>query len=507
MLTENTVEEEQALVEQLQRRWMIGSDEPLPLDALPQNWRPFIETQAIARHSLLALALASQHQSVLFQPQAPAGLTPHPSLPDLQQPVIPDRLRPLFRRIIESINKQSILKPGIFLRQLLYRGYIAHPADWLPSAADEDLPDIYIPWCIWASNELGTLQNHEHQNLDEDNWDDWYPAERLSLLKALRFKNAAAARSLIKTCAIREPADKRLKVIQTLAINLSDDDAAYLQELLNDRSQKIVTLAAQYLARLGKTSRPTLEDGKANNTKELAEGYELKKSGVIKKRLQLVPLKLKSKKQQSVRSEQLENTPLVDFANALDIDVEQLVTSWQFSENRPHDNQAFVANAVKTLADVGIELLIDNLLKHLASNEADLHLLQMLIPRLTDHNRASLTLTILKQPSINYTFYDCLSFLNSPLEAFDWETLKAARPWINLLKALEQELQENGYITNPSIARELMALGLILPHSLAEQTLTAIFDLGTLRADPVTDLLKFNADLHPITNTHARIHL
>lgn len=497
MLTENTINEEQELIEQLQRRWMIGSDEPLSLDALPQSWRPIIETQAVERHSIMTLALASQHQCVLFQPEPPGDLIHHTPLPDLQQPLIPQRLRPLFRRIIKNVNKQAALKPGILLELLLRRGYIAHPADWLPSAADEELPDIYLPWCQWAATEIGTHNSHDSESLNADNWDDWYPAQRISQLKALRFKDSAMARILVETCAHKEPADKRLRVIQTLAINLCEDDVTYLQELLKDRSQKIVTLAAQYLARLGKGIRTKTDSKESNNAKELAQGYELKKTGIIKKRVQVSPLKLKSKKQQAIRSEQLENTLLSDFADTLGINVTQLAASWQFSENRPHDNQAFVANSVNTLAEDGIERLIENILNYIATDDAELHLLHMLTPRLSESRRSSLMGEIVKKHSINFSFRDYLSFSHTPLIELHWNTLKSTRPWKSLEKEIKKDLEENGYIDSHAIARELSALGMFLPQEAAAQTLNAIFDLGVLRADPITDHLKFNADLSP----------
>src|SRR5690606_16100062 len=111
----------------------------------------------------------------------------------------------------------------------------------------------------------------------------------------------------------------------------------------------VALLAMQYLARLGMGHGVSEDENAEAMARELAETYELKKGGILKKGLKLLPIKLKSKKQQSVRSELLQKIPVGLFAHALSIDVKELLMYWQFSENRDHDNQSFIVNAVNNI--------------------------------------------------------------------------------------------------------------------------------------------------------------
>jgi hypothetical protein len=486
-------EEELQQLENLQRRWMIGSDEALDLQTLPSSWQPLIERLPTERHSLMALALASQYQSIVLTEPEPTDLFSQENLPDLAMPVISENLRGLFRRIILKPD----INPSPLLRLLLQRGYIAHPADWLPSAKENNLPEIYLPWSHWVAKGNQQGNNSPYGKLTADNWDQWYPAQRIAALKEMRFIDPADTRALITTCAANEPAEKRVKIIQALSINLSIDDIPALQDLLKDRSQKIAHLAAQFLARLGSNQSQPQESEAKELVTELAATYEIKKSGLFKKKKRLSPLKLKSKKQQALRSEQLEKVSLIDFATALQIDINELASSWEFTNNRFHDNHAFITNAVNTLPDSGIEALLENLLANINSEDRSFALLQLLQARLSNTKRSSLMLELLQQRNTDIDFSDVFTFLDAPIQHLDWSALQTTEPWKTLIKSITENLKDNGYIDNYFINSEIITLGLFLPQNIAEKVLNHLTEIGMLGADPILDCLKLNTQLIP----------
>ncbi|WP_444931636.1 DUF5691 domain-containing protein [Microbulbifer sp. SSSA002] len=493
MLTPEQIQEEQLLLERLQQRWMVGSDLPIELDALPASWHPLFEDLAEEHFALAAIALLSQHQSALYQPQTAEELRDFPLLPELNKPVLPYPMRAHFRRVSGSLQSHSTEQIGLLLQLMLQRGYIAHPADWLPSSSDEGLPGVYLPWSQWVANEQSAID--EKEALTEENWDDWYPASRLVKLREMRFSNPAAALALIQTCAAGEPAEKRLRIVQVLTIRLSEADTEYLQSLLKDRSQKVVRLASQYLSRLGQA--PELEGNAqtVSSAQELAEFYELKNKGLVNKQPQLLPRKLKSKKQQAIRSELLQKIPLHSFAEVLDITVADLAGAWQFDTNRDYDNHSFVTSAVDSLPDEAIALLVGNIEGYLDTGEAGMPLLHSLLPRLEQSRRAELVFGLLQHKKAKVDFQDLLQFLPEPLTELSWDGLKKTSPWKALLKLVAEELNENGYLQSIYIQRELTALGLMLPRETTQPLLETLFKQGVLQADPATDCLRFNRGL------------
>ena len=496
MLTEIQLNEEQQRIEQLQQRWMVGSNTPLTLNDLPASWQPLCGNIPPERLPVIALTLASQHQQILLQHSDQVSLKPCPPLPMLPLPVLPEPLRAVFRQALETIHKRTQLGHSVLLHLLCQRGFVAHPADWLLSETDNELPEIYLPWQQWI--DQGTVNEAQTEVvLNEDNWDEWYPAQRLQLLKQLRKKDAHGARTLLQCCVMREPADKRLKLLEILTINLQDDDVPFLQTLTQDRSGKVALLATQLLARLGHHSVENQND--QTITQELVETFELKKVGLIKKRLQLSAKAISNKTRQAIRTEQLEKVVLTDFATALGITLEQLLNSWQFDKHRASDNQALVTNAVNTLPDQLLDLLLENLLSYISAQQEELWLLKLLIPRLSQQQRAGIIQALMKLRNVQLEFHSCLAFLTEPLTALSWSMLTTTTAWKKLQQAITEQLAENRYISTPYIDRELVALGLMLSAELAAQALQHFCQAGVMKADPVLDTLKLNAELrtHP----------
>lgn len=511
MLTEDVLNDENEQLEQLFQRWMLGSEVGLTEKDLPESWRPVLADLPPDELPLAALALASHHQTVLFEEQPPADLKAVALLPELAQPVLSDSLRSLFRRIVNNKNRHDASDTGQLLWLMLYRGYSAHPADWMPSAtqsAMDDIPEIYLPWSRWrAERELADYNAEQSDTLaanglTEDNWDQWFPAERIQQLKRLRSLDAAAARTLITACYLREPAEKRLNIIKVLALNLSEEDTEFLQGLATDRSQKIVRLASQYLARLGQyASEQADTDGQDNASEiaaELAQTLEYKKTGLLKKRSQLVPVKLKSKKQQAIRSEQLEQVSLPVLAEALGCSLEELVGAWMFTQHRSHDNEVFISNAVNTLSESLLQVLLQNLMASLSHLDRGVYYVCQFLPRLPEPQRIALAGQLLLDNACDFS--DMLSFLSmkQPFEAITWASLKQLNVWKKLTGTIKKELVSETYLNQYWIENELKALGLLLPSELARQVLDNLVDLGVLRADPAIDYLTFNAELSSV---------
>ncbi|WP_428240182.1 DUF5691 domain-containing protein [Gynuella sp.] len=491
MLTETQVREEQLCIEQLQQRWMVGSNSPLNREDLPTDWQPLCHGIAPERLSIMALALASQHQEILYQHHDSTPLPSRPPLPALSLPVLPERLRPWFRQALESIHKRTQIGHSALMHLLSQRGFVAHPADWLLSESDDDLPDVYLPWQQWVS-QTGTT-TAEPEALTAENWDDWFPAPRLQQLKRLRRTDPDAARTLLETCISRESADKRLKLVEVLAVRLTEADGSFLQTLLQDRSGKVSALATQLLIRLG--HYPADDQNQRQLTEELATNLELKKAGLIKKRLLVSSKPLNNKTRQAIRTQQLETVILAELATTLGITTKQLLDSWQFSQHRSSDNQAFVTNAVNTLADELLQPLLDNLMNYLVSEPEELWLLRLLSPRLSVQQRHNILQTLISQKGPGIEFHSCLAFLSEPLTTLTWQSLTNTTAWKTLQESIKTQLTDSRYLDDPLIDRELVALGLLLPAELAAQVLQYLWQIGVQQADPVTDLLKLNAEL------------
>lgn len=504
--TEAQITQDQEKIDSLHMRWMIGQTTALNEQDLPKSIDPALDNMPSDRRAVLTLALLSQ-QSMLYRFELPPhqvnALKPYPLLPEITKPILPENQRGLFRRILGELGHYRD-NPALLLNLLLHRGYVAHPADWLPKTTpkadgswDDNLPDIYLPWLQWASNAL-VEERFNDDEVTEDNWDEWYPAQRVRALTAQRKTTPNAARELIEHCVGKEPAEKRVKIIATLAVNLSEEDANYLKSLSNDRSQKVVALAKQLLMRLGIWQTDKTEgasESPEDIAKELAKQYDIKKSGLIKKTVQLLPVKLKSKKQAAIRTEQLLNVSIMAFCDALDMDVTSLINAWKFKDNRESDNQNFVTNLSNTLADSHMPELLAALIKQISHNLDDMHLLHILLPRLTAKQLTNAISKLLTQTDTQIGFDHCLELLEYPLDDMSVDVLKATKAWKRLVSAVKKELKNNGYMDNYHIEQACLALGYMLPQTTATAVLDALCELGMLRADPVLNVLKLNAEL------------
>jgi hypothetical protein len=196
-------------------RWMIGG-EATTVD------HPLAAGHPAAEADLRLLAVAGQYQR-FHQPPQPPVLNPRPDLPALSVPFLPDALRPLARRLLQDKADRAPLWLAIFAAR---RGYVLHPADWMPPPG-ADLPDAYRPLQQWQAG-----QSDETRPLTAETWLDYPRAERLALFGMLRKGNPAAALILLGAQFAACPADDRLSLVEALATGLTDADAPFLQGLV-----------------------------------------------------------------------------------------------------------------------------------------------------------------------------------------------------------------------------------------------------------------------------------
>lgn len=484
-------DEQQQLIDRLQQLWMLGNAEALETK-IPKEWRTMLEGEPPERQQLIVLALSAQFQSLTQLPLAPKNLKTRPPLPTLKFPVLPSNFRAIFRRLIN----ERLPVPALLVL-LAQRQYVAHPLDWLPSARDEDLPEVYWPWYRWVVDSEVKNEEDEDQleNLNADNWDLFFPAERLAQLRSLRASKPAEARQLIQDCASREPAEKRLKIMKTLSTNLSRDDESFLYELTKDRSGKIVALARSYLARLGIRSQNDENESSSGQTTDLAETFELKKVGVIKKRILLVPKALKNNKQKAIRTELLGKVTITDFASALGVAPAELANYWQYSANRQQDNLVFLTNAVDVLADKDVEVLLENLFSQLNDYDELKYLLQVILPRLSATRCDQVIRSVLLDGGKEMHFFEAIELLKNGTLGLEFSALEKSWAWKHLVKSIKEEVKDKGYIEAHAVSSELFALGLLVSQKAAKEIIASCLKLGMMGADLALDCLSLNSNL------------
>lgn len=486
---EEVVHTERSFIELTKQQWMVGQQLPLQRHTLPENWQTLLAPASDERLSISVLALASQHDAMLFNLEPPACSEVYPLLPQLSKPTLPSTLRGLFRRVMQHANQHDGLGCEKVIALLSQRGVTAHPADWLPNGREDNLPDEYLPWVSWSFYESTSSL---HDELTEDNWDEWYPAARLQLLKNMRSLHPDKARDLIAARYLGEPADKRLKIIKVLSINLNERDVPFLSQLLEDRSQKTARQARQFLSRLNHYNPAEAVDEEAV---ELLSFLDVSVSGVIKKRIEIRPKSLKSKKQQAIRSELIEKVTLSQLAAAMDCSLDTLVESWMFDAFRLHDNASFLVSCTHELSGQAFQCLLKNLTAYHKKASSDDGFIEIISTRLSLEQRESFVQTSLLNHSGKLGFYNSACKLHMPLRDFTFQALKKTPAWKELVSGLKTDLTENGYVQAYYVEKEIAALGILLPNNTAQEALEALITQGVLRADPVTEYLKLNIAL------------
>ncbi|MCL2424017.1 MAG: DUF5691 domain-containing protein, partial [Micrococcales bacterium] len=327
--------------------WIAGGQ---AAQIAPDLWRPLLTTDADESERRL-LALAGQAFEVGLRP----ALGPHtarPSLPTLPRPQVPDRVRPLVRRVLKA-EGNHIRVVDLVDR----RGFTMHPLDWFPSVGS-DVPEVYGPWLGWVD---GAATNPSRTVSDADEWEYLYPSQRRRLLHDLRTTDPPAAQALLAEHFGTGQAPERLALLEVVGqAGLSDDDVEFLDSLATDRSGKVKTLARQLLTRLGKV---TPDPG---DITELCTFVTVERTRIpLGRRLLVKATRTKTEAQARRRDQLFASASLAAVAAELQITADDLVTAWTLSIEEYRDwqaTEAMVEMVVATGSTAQVELFTTNLL-------------------------------------------------------------------------------------------------------------------------------------------------
>ncbi len=452
-------------------RWMIGG-EGMGAD------HPLVAGSSAVEADLRLLAVAGQYQRFVQPPQPPA-LNLRPDLPALSLPVLPDALRPLARRLLQDKSDRAPLWLAIFAAK---RGHVLHPADWMPPPG-ADLPEVYHPLQAWAAGQSGPVAR-----LSSDTWLDLSKAERLAQFVSLRKADPAAALLLLSEHLAPCPAEERLALVEALAVGLAADDTAFLQGLVTDRSEKVRKAAAHLLARLGQANADPL-------AAEAAAMFEIATEGLIRRR-KVLRLIAKAKDGQ-LRSlvQTLPEISLQGLAQALGISSAEFVTMWEPEKTPEHVQYALSTLVARTAADAEVTAYWKKLMPYPDTARASLPLL---FARLSGGDQVAACLWLIAKTGIAAAA-EILPLMGPAVPAPVSVALTAERKVLgDLLRLSRETAPERAAAARADaqrLANVLSVLGLLLTASDAALVLQTVTAAGVHPADPMLDLLSFNAAL------------
>ena len=423
---------------------------------------------------------------MLFRTTPSTPLEPRPLLPALALPVMAERLRPVFRRILATKNGAAPLRQLIDL--VTARGYGVHPADWLPSSGDDWVPDVYAPWLDWVRAESKAVA--EAGGLTVENYSRRAWAERRVALARLRQTDPAAALSIIAAKAAAEPAERRLRLVEVLETRLSEADASFLEGLANDRSERVQATARTFLARLGRIS-----DG-GDLAAELAEMVALGKVGLVNRRSRLVIKQVKTAAQNTRRAELFQLVSVAALARALD------VSELQFVETPPEGSPDGIVAFAQMVATTGSDAMLRALLHvTLADAASPAGVLYALAPRLSAEERRALLPQVMLRDGDDLE--TTLDIAGRELGATPIAPLLASPTYTALSRLLDSLNVEDPHRTakNTALGTMLNRIALLLDAPGAADLIARLGIWGLSPADPKLDLLHLNAALTTETTT------
>jgi hypothetical protein len=455
--------------------WMAGRS---ALDHCPAAWR---EAVSGPDGECALAALAGHATAVLFRPAPAAPTAPRALLPQLALPTLPEALRLRLRRLLaEQKNK------GLFERSMIdlvaSRGYALHPGDWIPSPRDDWAPDLYAPWLDWARDEYKTSS----PALMLETYDQWSFAMRRAALAALRRTDPDAARAIIVAKAPLEPAERRVKLIEALEEQLSDEDGDSLESFCDDRSDRAQNLARAYLSRLGRPKEAAALGA------ELAETLKVGSTGWLSRRRRLSIEPLKAGPRETRRYELFSLVSYAGLCRALGVAEDAMLETSPVGALR--DLEAFVQMIATSGSDRAVSLLFAQ-----AIDDRDFPLAQLrpLFRRLPEKNRRGALPQILRRDG--ELFATTFALMEGILGEAAFAALVASPSFTNLRRAIETASGEGveRFAANVSIEAALLRLGLLASPEAAEALIARLGDLGLSPADPKLAPLIFNAALKP----------
>jgi hypothetical protein len=450
-------------------RWTMGS---AAAPAAPV-WSAELGAEP-AEAELRLLALSGQFLGVAVTAEPPPELRVLPDIPALALPTVPEALRPLVQRILAAFKETQ--RKIELLDFLAARGWTTHPAEWMPTADDEDAPDVYAPWRDWAgiaaSNSV--VRRQAGDRLTADNWEDFWPAARKVALTELRRHDPEAARTVLEAKLASENADVRLPLLSLLATGLSEADVPFLEGIAaNDRAPKVKALAASLLARLGRGASV------GEDIAEFAGFFSVKMKGLLRRSRVIQFENVKTSAQMHRRAALLESADIASLARALTLTPQELVDAWSWDVDRQAD-----ASLAGLVARTGTDSLVAQTAEAMSQGDASVFL-ATLTPRLAPGQRPELAEMLLRTRRFSFDMPKIIAGgtarLENPLTAPAGAALLTA-------------LQRNDAKPSDQLT-ELFALGLIASRGAARQALERLNGAGLLQGDPRLDMLRLNAAL------------
>ena len=439
----------------LKARWMTGG---AVSGAGPAAWQDL--------DALSQLALAGQFQRVAMRPADPGTATPRPDLPELDQPPLPEALRPQLRRVLDTKEVPVVQ----VIRLITTRGYGVNPIDWMPKPGDADLPALYEPWRDWLAGHVTVAAE-----LNAETWEDFAPGRRYQELTRLHRDSPEAARTLVVAIAPTLAAEQRLRLLQCLRPSLSAADAELLSGFLTDRSSKVQALVKTQLARLGAGLDA---DGEA--VAQIADFVELAKAGILSRRRVVTARALKTTAQRTRRSKVFADVPLTALAGVLGLGPDEVIEAWDFGEA----DEDFCVLVAASGTDAQVQRLIDR------AYEAGLFLPRPLLERLDDATRLRLALRVLETDDVFLT--QTREWITAPDGTVGWEAVSRMKA---LPQLVQQAVEAEHRHQEAFVAQALAFLGLLVDRDAATRLIETLTTAGVMAVDPRLTLLRLNAAL------------
>lgn len=447
-------------------RWTVGG--PAAGEA-PGAWKSVVSFGPDAE--LRLLALSSQFVGCMAMPVPPSDARRLADLPLLRMPTLPTPLRPLARRCLKAFREPG--QQRNLAHMVAARGYALHPADWIPSRNEDDLPEVYAPLLDWAAGSSDAYARAASITdvLTEDNWSDFAPAARLAALASLRRSDPHRARMLLEARFGGESAEVRARLIALLAVGVSDADISFLQTLMNDRAPKVKATALSLLARLGHGYSGD------EDARELAAFLEVQTKGILRRSRVISPIALKTPAQRARRDELLGRVDFNALAAALSMDGETLAGLWPLGADASLDTR-LAAMAARSAGDGVIAALADRLAK---AETLEVQPILALRPRFGPDERARFAYRLAATQGGGFRgglmIYTPGVGIDGLIDTFAGAALMAA------------------LAAHTDVTFEIQALGLLASNSAAREAIQRLTSAGLLASDPRLDLLRLNAAL------------
>lgn len=447
-------------------RWtMGGAAAPLAPESLKDRLGDDPEEAEIR-----LLVIAGQALGFLVVPEPAGELEGLPDLPALSLPTMPDHLRPLAARTLS--RSEEWLRTGV-LRLITERGYVVHPADWMPSRTGT-APAIYAPWQDWLAGVSGDTSPGAGLNAS---WENLGPAGRRAMLSTLRERDPQAALDVVVARAASQPADQRLWMVEALFRNLSERDRPFLEGLLSDRAPTVRMAASRLLKRLGGTSSESSEEAE----RDIIDFLKVETSGLVRRKRIIVPIRPRNHPQAVRRANAI---------NALDVDRLSAVlgiTGPELPQMFPWGSEPELDLRMAGLVlGTGSDEVVEAFEAAINSGAGvTLDMVNQGIERLT-----AATVAVLGERMMSQSPYlpNVAGALPTPGVIADPDVSPA---WRQLLAGLKRD----GVGDASEGKDEMAAMGILLTKSAAQSALNRLMSLGIPGGDPRLDTLRINAGL------------